>query len=124
MGRGKASKLTPPETAPVVAPERTNELSGIIKQSMLETFEQIGGVNGMKIWARKNRGAFYKLFAHLAPQLDRHSKGSGLVVQVAQYGANNGPAGSPPEQQLSLIDIRPVDAPPPESEDPDDQSAP
>jgi hypothetical protein len=120
----KRHHLSPPQPAPAVEPARTNELSGIIKQSMLETFEQIGGVRGMKIWARKNRGAFYKLFAQLAPQLDRHSKGSGLVVQVAQYGANNGPAGAPPEQQLSLIDIRPVDAPPPESEDPDDQAAP
>ena len=124
MGRGKGSKITPRETAPAVVPERTAELSGIIKQSMLETFEQIGGVKGMKIWARKNRGAFYKLFAQLAPQLDRHAKGSGVVVQVAQFGTKGVPNTPPTEQQLSLIDITAVDGPTAqETPDPDGSAA-
>lgn len=123
MGRPRKTVLAAPEPAPIAKPERTNELAGVIKQSMLDTFERIGGVTGMVRWARKNPGAFYKLFAHLAPQLDRHSKGSGVVVQVAQYGGKDGPGGAPTEQQMSLIDIRPVDAPPPESEDPNSPPA-
>lgn len=99
-GRRKHPLVTPPEAAPEPDDYRAENLAPIIKTSFLEAFEELGGVAGLVKWGRHNPSAFYKTLATLAPALDRHAKGAGLVVQVAAFG--DLPPTAPRSQNVTL----------------------
>ena len=45
-----------------------NKVSGSVKEAVLETFMQLGGVTHMAEWAGKNPGDFYRILARLLPR--------------------------------------------------------
>lgn len=44
-----------------------NKLTRAFKTAVLEAFEQLGGVNALVTWGRKNRTQFYQIAARLIP---------------------------------------------------------
>lgn len=45
-----------------------NKASAVIKQAFIQTFANLGGVDGFTDWAKENKTEFYKLSAKLLPQ--------------------------------------------------------
>ena len=50
-----------------------NKFSLSIKESVLDTFKALGGVEHMTEWARENTTEFYKIAARLIPNEMSHS---------------------------------------------------
>lgn len=44
-----------------------NRVGAEVKQSILDVFLQLGGVAEMLKWAKKNKTAFYRIYARLIP---------------------------------------------------------
>jgi hypothetical protein len=47
-----------------------NKVSLSLKQAVLETFEQLGGVRHMATWAKRHPSEFYRITARLVPSGD------------------------------------------------------
>jgi hypothetical protein len=45
-----------------------NKVGRTVKESVMETFERLGGVEHMTKWAQQNPGDFYRLAARLIPR--------------------------------------------------------
>lgn len=49
-------------------PEGSKNKLGLIREGFAEAFEQLGGVEGLTEWGKKNKGAFYKILAKILPK--------------------------------------------------------
>ena len=58
-----------------------NKVTRALKESLLATFEEIGGLEAMATWARKNQTEFYKICARLIPtEVNASVEGSARYV--------------------------------------------
>ena len=48
-------------------PGTPNKLSMTVKQNVISVFDEIGGVDHMKMWALENPNQFYAIYAKLMP---------------------------------------------------------
>ena len=48
-------------------PGTPNKLSMTVKQNVISVFDEIGGVDHMKMWALENPNQFYAIYAKLLP---------------------------------------------------------
>ena len=63
-----------------------NKLTASIKAAIRDAFDELGGVESLVKWGRKNPDAFYPLWARLAPQEHEVSGRDGGAVQVMVIG--------------------------------------
>jgi hypothetical protein len=57
----------PPPPGPGRPPGSVNKIGKQAKENIIEVFNQLGGVEAMTKWARRNKGEFYRLYARLIP---------------------------------------------------------
>jgi hypothetical protein len=63
-----------------------NKLTASIKAAIRDAFDELGGVESLVKWGRKNPDAFYPLWARLAPQEHEVSGRDGGPIQYWQIG--------------------------------------
>ena len=61
-----------------------NKITRAFKTAVLEAFHELGGVNGLVIWGKKNRTEFYRIAARLIPHevVGPGDNGEHLIKQV------------------------------------------
>ena len=62
-----------------------NKITASVKSILIETFENVGGVETLSEWARDNRTEFYRLWAKLLPQ---EANIGGSVEVIAEKEVN------------------------------------
>lgn len=68
-----------------------NKLSLSVKESVLATFKNLGGVDHMTKWAKHNPTEFYKIAAKLIPQDVNAAIDGKLTVNILRFGDNATP---------------------------------
>ncbi len=60
-----------------------NPLTAKGRDALMRAFDELGGVDGLVTWGKKNRGTFYKLFFRAMPrEREANALGSGIVINV------------------------------------------
>ena len=57
-----------------------NKLTVAARDAFQQAFDENGGVESLKVWAKENPGEFYKLFARLIPQAQEISGKDGAAL--------------------------------------------
>jgi len=60
-----------------------NKISMTVKENIIEVFNQIGGVEHMKLWAIDNPNQFYAIYAKLMPTQTEVSGPEGSDIQLS-----------------------------------------
>ena len=71
----------------------TNKVSRAAKDNFVQAFEELGGVDGMVTWAKKdpdNLKVFYGLYARLIP-VDMTSGGKSFTAPIIMVPPDDGP---------------------------------
>lgn len=63
-----------------------NKVTSSVKNAVLETFRNIGGVSHMTDWAKENPNEYYKLAARLIPTEIQADLTGNLTVNVVKRG--------------------------------------
>ncbi len=64
-----------------------NNITNLVKHSIIDAFRALGGLDGFVQWGKENRTEFYKIYAKLLPaemKKDMDDTG-GIVVQIIQF---------------------------------------
>ena len=69
---------------PIGRPRGTpNKLTAKARAALIETFDEIGGVEALSAWARKHRAAFYAIFFKGVPrEREANALGTGVTIVV------------------------------------------
>ena len=59
-----------------------NKITATIKESVLQVFEALDGIDGMAAWARENRTEFYRIAARLIPTEQQITGAGGKALSV------------------------------------------
>jgi hypothetical protein len=62
-----------------------NKLSATAKENIAAVFEEMGGVEGMLKWAKRNQTEFYKIYPRLLPLEVSGEDGGGITVVIQKF---------------------------------------
>jgi hypothetical protein len=65
-------------------PGSKNKTTAAVKQALVEAFEQMGGVESLVAWGRRNRTEFYKLWVRMLPVELKNPDAERLRVEIAE----------------------------------------
>ena len=69
-----------------------NKTTALVKQSLADAFEQLGGVENLASWGRENETEFYKLWVKILPAQEAEKVVDNKPIEVIIKRA-----GKPPE---------------------------